>query len=64
MVVREVQINLQFHRSLAKAVTEDSEVTMNSRTLHTIIVSKHFADGNVSALLKGRRKPAVGNRHR
>jgi len=33
------QSNLQVHRSLARAVTVDSEVVTNSRTLHTLNVS-------------------------
>jgi hypothetical protein len=36
------QSNLQVHRSLARAVTVDSEVATNSRTLHTLIVVCHF----------------------
>jgi hypothetical protein len=36
------QSNLQVHRSLAKAVTVDSEVATNSRTLHTLNVRLLF----------------------
>jgi hypothetical protein len=33
---------LQVHRSLAKAVTVDSEVVTNSRTMHTLTVVAYF----------------------
>jgi hypothetical protein len=36
------QSNLQVHRSLARAVTVDSEVATKSRTLHTLNVTSHL----------------------